>query len=81
MNSSRPTNHSSALTLWVVNLPDREVRCVIDAKGAESQLRGTAHMLVDGTTTERRRFAGIDDLLELSADWRHRLMPRAGGWQ
>lgn len=81
MNASEVANDSSTITLWSVNHPGREVRCVIDAVGSGASLRGTAWMLVNGTAAAVRQFADIHELIVVNADWRVRLTTTFGGWQ
>ena len=52
MSSFRPANNSMPLTLWVVNLPDREVRCVIDAGGTETPLEDVARKNTRNTMSD-----------------------------
>jgi hypothetical protein len=79
VNASDVANDSSTITLWSVNRPGREVRCVIDAVGSGASLHGTARMLVDGTAAAVRKFADIHELMEVNADWRLRLTTTFGG--
>ena len=80
MNVSEATGDST-ITLWSVNRPGCDVRCVIDAIGSGAALHGTARMLVDGAAADTRTFADIYELMEVNADWRLRLTTTAGGWQ
>ena len=81
VNVSTIADDPSTITLWSINRPGREVRCVIDAVGSGASLHGTARMLVDGTAAETRKFADVHELMALNADWRLRLATNFGGWQ
>jgi hypothetical protein len=80
MNAS-DANGSSSFTLWSVNHPDGEVRCVVDLLGSGATVRGSARMVVDGVTAEFRRFADAHDLASLTTDWQLRLNAAPGGWR
>ena len=82
MNAAGLSTDVSAITLWVLNRNGNEVRCVVDAaaRGRWTPFeRGTARMLVDGAVVDRQVFSNLNELLEVTTNWGHRIAAVIGG--